>query len=77
MPETSDGSELRVALQSSDPTTIQIARDMLVEAGIDVFVFDDESSRMLGSTVAVATRLMVPADQISEAHERLRELGFE
>ncbi len=61
---------------SPDSLQVSIARDFLTGAGIETFVFDDGSSRMLGSTAAVPTRLMVHADRADEARERLRELGF-
>jgi Putative prokaryotic signal transducing protein len=69
--------ELAEVLASIDPLEVQMARDFLTEAGIEAFVFDDESSRMLGTTAAIPARLMVHADRAVEARERLKELGFE
>jgi hypothetical protein len=71
-----DPAELVEVFASMDSLQVSIARDFLTEAGIENFVFDDESSRMLGSTAAVPTRLMVHADRADEAHERLKDLGF-
>jgi putative signal transducing protein len=71
----SDGS-LREVFASLDPTRVKIASDLLEGGGIETFVFDAAASRMLGSTAAIQARLMVHADDASEALERLRELGF-
>jgi hypothetical protein len=68
--------ELEEIFASIDPLQVRIARDFLTEAGIEAFVFDGESSRMLGTTAAVPARLMVHADRAGEARERLKELGF-
>lgn len=68
--------ELEEIFTSIDPMQVSMARDFLTEAGIEAFLFDDESSRMLGTTAAVPARLMVHADRAVEARERLKELGF-
>lgn len=68
--------ELAEVFASIDPTQMRIARDMLEGAGLECFVFDRESSRMLGTTAAVPTRLMVHRDRADEANSRLRELGL-
>ena len=54
-----------------------MAHDYLNDAGIESFVFDAGSSRLLGMTAAVPTRLMVHRDTAKDARERLKELGFE
>ncbi|HJU10155.1 MAG TPA: DUF2007 domain-containing protein [Candidatus Binataceae bacterium] len=74
-----DGNEpakLETVFQSIDPVQVRMACDLLQQGGIEAFIFDDESSRMLGSTPAIETRLMVHADSAAEARSRLRELGF-
>jgi Putative prokaryotic signal transducing protein len=71
-----DSAELTEVFASLDPTEIRIARDMLEGAGIECFVFDRESSRMLGTTAAVPLRLMVHTDRAKEALGRLKDLGF-
>ena len=53
-----------------------MAHDLLDGSGIETFIFDDDSSRMLGSTGAVPSRLMVHAADADEARSRLKELGF-
>jgi hypothetical protein len=53
-----------------------MAHDYLNEAGIESFVFDAGSSRLLGMTSAVPTRLMVHRDAAKDARDRLNELGF-
>ncbi len=67
---------LETVFQSIDPVQLRTAYDLLQQGGIEAFIFDDESSRMLGSTSAIEARLMVPADCVEEARSRLRELGF-
>jgi hypothetical protein len=69
--------ELEDVFTSIDPTRMQIARDFLIQAGIECYVFDSEASRMLGTTAAIPSRLMVHADAAEEARKRLSELGFE
>ena len=74
--ETPDTSELEEILASVDPTTVRMAHDYLTDAGIESFVFDAMSSRMLGTTAGVPVRLMVHRDAANDALERLNELGF-
>jgi Putative prokaryotic signal transducing protein len=69
-------ARLEQVFTSIDALQVRIARDFLERGGIETFIFDGESSRMLGSTAAVEARLMVHADRADEARERLRELGF-
>jgi hypothetical protein len=74
----SDGQEqaLETIFQSIDPVQLRMAYDLLRQGGIEAFIFDDEASRMLGTTSAVEGRLMVHADCVAEARSRLEELGF-
>jgi hypothetical protein len=74
--ETPDPSELEQIFTSIDPTPVRMAHDYLSEAGIESFVFDAASSRMLGTTAAVPIRLMVYRDDVIDARERLNDLGF-
>ena len=74
--EKPDSSELEEILASIDPTTVRKAHDYLTDAGIESYVFDAASSRMLGTTAAVPVRLMVHRDAAKEARECLNELGF-
>jgi hypothetical protein len=69
--------ELEDVFTSIDPTRMQIARDFLIQAGIECYVFDSEASRMLGTTAAIPSRLMVHADAAEEARKRIKDLGFE
>jgi len=69
-------SSLEIVFQSVDPVRVRMASDFLQRGGIEAFIFDDEAARMLGSTSAIETRLMVPADSVAEARARLKELGF-
>jgi hypothetical protein len=71
-----DPNQLTEVLASIEPTQVQIARDLLESSGIECFVFDEDSSRMLGTTPAIPSRLMVYADDADEARRRLNELGF-
>ncbi len=68
--------DLEQVFASVDAHEVLMARDYLTHAGIECFVFDADSSRMLGSTAAVTARLMVYADDAAEARDQLRELGF-
>jgi hypothetical protein len=70
-------AELVEVFSSLDVTQVQIAHELLTEAGIENFIFDEESSRMLGSTAAVPARLMVPAGKAEEATSQLKQLGFQ
>jgi len=74
--ELPDPSELEEVFASIDPTPVRMAHDCLNEAGIESFVFDAGSSRLLGMTSAVPTRLMVHRDAAKDARDRLNELGF-
>jgi Putative prokaryotic signal transducing protein len=72
-----DPEELVEVLASIDPMQVQMARDMLAGNGIESFIFDAESSRMLGTSAAVPARLMVHAEQSDDAFQILKDLGFE
>ena len=74
--DNNEASALETVFQSIDPVAVRMACDLLQQGGIEAYVFDDESSRMLGSTSAIEARLMVHADCVEEARSRLRELGF-
>ena len=74
--EMPDPSELEEILASIDPTPVRMAHDYLNEGGIESYVFDAGSSRLLGTTAAVPTRLMVHRDAAKDARDRLNELGF-
>jgi hypothetical protein len=74
--DNNEPAALATIFQSIDPVRVRMARDLLQQGGIEAFVFDDESSRMLGSTSAIEARLMVYTDCVEEARSRLRELGF-
>ena len=64
--------DLTEVFTSVDPMQVQMAHDLLDGSGIETFIFDDDSSRMLGSTAAVPTRLMVHAADADEARSRRR-----
>ena len=72
-----DPAELVEVLTSIDPMQVRMAHDMLASNGIESFIFDEDSSRMLGTTAAVPARLMVHADMHDEVLELLKELDFE
>jgi putative signal transducing protein len=74
--EPPDPCELEEIFASIDPTPVRMAHDYLHEAGIESFVFDAASSRLLGMTAAVPTRLMVHRDAAKDARDRLNDLGF-
>jgi Putative prokaryotic signal transducing protein len=74
--EMPDSSELEEIFTSIDPTPVRMAHDYLNEAGIESYVFDAASSRMLGTTAGVPVRLMVHRDAAEDARDRLNELGF-
>jgi hypothetical protein len=72
-----DPAELVEVLASIDSMQVRMAHDILASEGIESFIFDEGSSRMLGSTAAVPARLMVHADIHDDALKLLKELGFE
>ena len=72
-----DPAELVEVLVSIDSMQVRMAHDMLASNGIESFIFDEESSRMLGSTAAVPARLMVHAGIRDDALKLLNELDFE
>ncbi len=72
-----DAAELVEVLASIDSMEVRMAHDLLASNGIESFIFDEESSRMLGTTAAVPARLMVHADAREEALKLLTDLGFE
>jgi hypothetical protein len=74
--ESNEPAALETVFQSIDPVQVRMACDLLQQGGIEAFIFDDEASRMLGSTSAIEARLMVHADCAEEARSRLKELGF-
>jgi len=76
MADRPNPDELTQVFASIDPTQVQMAHDLLNGSGVETFVFDDDASRMLGSTGAVPSRLMVHAADADEARARLKELGF-
>jgi len=72
-----DPAELVEVLTSIDPMQVRMAHDMLASNGIESFIFDEESSRMLGTTAAVPARLMVHRDSHDDVMKLLDDLGFE
>jgi Putative prokaryotic signal transducing protein len=75
--QVQDPAELVEVLASIDPMQVRIAHDMLASNGIESFIFDEDSSRILGTTAAVPARLMVHADARDEVLKLLKELDFE
>ena len=51
-----NADELTEVFTSIDPTQVRMAHDLLDGSGIETFIFDDDSSRMLGTTGAVPSR---------------------
>jgi len=76
MADQPNPDELTEVFASVDATEVQMAHDLLDGSGIETFIFDDESSRLLGATAAVPARLMVHAADADEARSRLKELSF-
>ena len=80
--ETPDPSELEEIFASIDPTPVRMAHDYLNEAGIESFVFDTASSRMLGTTAGVPVRLaempletvVLGAGRCLESFDKVREM---
>lgn len=76
MADQINAADLTEVFASIDSTQVRMAHDLLDGSGIQTFIFDDDSSRMLGSPGAVPSRLMVHATDADEARSRLKELGF-
>ena len=76
MADQTNPDELTEVFASIDPMQVRMAHDLLDGSGIETFIFDDDSSRMLGSTGAVPARLMVHAADADEARSRLKDLSF-
>lgn len=76
MTDQLDPDELTEVFSSADPMQVRMAYDLLDGSGLEVFIFDSDMSRMLGSTPAVPARLMVYASDADEAADRLKDLGF-
>jgi hypothetical protein len=74
--ERRNSEEFEEIFTSIDPTRTMMARDYLTAEGIEVFVTDEEASRMLGTTPAVPSRILVHADAAPEARRILIDLGF-
>ena len=75
-PRSSDDPELVEVFEGADPVQLQVVRDMLEQAGIEISVFDKMSARMLGTTLGVPERVMVHKDDEQEAIARLKDLGL-
>jgi len=74
-----DHAELVCIYKNLDEILVHMAQDFLRDAGIDAFIFDAETSRMLGiykGRAAVPPRLMVYGDCAEEAREVLTALDF-
>jgi hypothetical protein len=72
-----DPDKLVPVFENLDSALVSIARDALDSVQIESFVFDEHTPRVLGFRGLVYIRLMVYADQADQAHECLRDLGFE
>jgi len=76
-PNPPSPDELEEVFTSADSMQVEMARDLLQSSGMECFVFDESSSRMLGSTAAIPARLMVRTEDAAEARAALKDLGFE
>ncbi|MGH7864026.1 MAG: DUF2007 domain-containing protein [Candidatus Binataceae bacterium] len=74
----SERHKLVAVLMTTQPGEVSMARDILDQAGIDAFVFDEHFGKMifLGGA-AIPPRLMVLAKDVERALEVLKDFGFE
>jgi hypothetical protein len=62
-------------LRTNDLVLISFVDALLREAGIDVWVADQNMSIIEGSLGVLQRRIMVPADLLDQARRLLREAG--
>jgi len=62
-------------LRTNDLVLISFVDALLREAGIDVWVADQNMSIIEGSLGVLQRRVMVPADRLEQARRLLREAG--
>ncbi|MGH7948088.1 MAG: DUF2007 domain-containing protein [Candidatus Binataceae bacterium] len=70
---TAKATAVTEVLAAADPIRIRIARDVLAQAGIECFIFDEESYYLQHN---VPVRLIVPADRREEALALLEKLDL-
>jgi len=78
MPPEREQAELVTIYTNLDVMLLHIARELLRDGGIEAYIFDAETSRILGmyGRAAVPPRLMVFADRVESAREILSAQGF-
>jgi hypothetical protein len=68
---------MKELLRTNDPVRLSFLMALLTDAGIESVVFDNHTSAMEGSILAIPRRLMVLDDDFAQARRVLTEAGEE
>jgi hypothetical protein len=63
-------------LRTNDPVLISVVESLLKEAGIEIWVADQNMSVIEGSLGILPRRVMVPSDQMATARQLLVDAGL-
>ena len=66
---------VRELVRSNDPVRLYWLRTLLADQGIEAVIFDQHTSVLEGSAIAIMQRLMVLDDEYAQAQRILRDCG--